>query len=427
MGRPKKGERVTGPYPVGDRYRLTYTVLDKESGEFRTLQKTYDTEQDALDAKAGFESALNERMVLSVGKAIEFYIEAERPKMRPDTLGTVEFALKRFFPDQTASLSALMRRTRQEQKETTHAAQLYQALIEDPKKPGRGHKKPQVPLAAATHQSYLRRARTFMKWCVEQGYIPSNPLAGVKTVGQPDAGKPQMSRDDGKRWTKTAHELAARGDAGALAALLALLLGVRQSEVTQRRVGDIDNVSGPGPLILRIRKAKTRKGIRDREVPLMADAALRRHIAGRDATEWLFPWYRKTGQAEHHKKEWMRKNVMRICRLAGVSEVCSHSLRGLHSTLAIKRGMSPHQVADELGHESFATTREHYLAPGTLETASQEAVTAFLGGQSKLLEQLANRGLGLDKNGNLIETNGLRGPERARKVREAAKKRRKNR
>ena len=199
--------------------------------------------------------------------------------------------------------------------------------------------------------------------------------------------------------------------------------------MTLRKVGDVDNVAGPGAMVLRIPFAKTQKGVRDREVPALVDAALRRHIQGRPVTEWLFPWTDHRGHTRHHEREWLTLNVRRICRLAGVNEVCAHSLRGLHSTLAIKRGMSPHLVADELGHETFATTREHYLAPGTLEAVSQEAVTSFLdpSGQKRLLEQLAKHGLGLDGSGNIIDKQGLRGSERGRKVRNAAKRRRRER
>ena len=48
MGRPKKGERVTGPYKVGKRFRVTFTVLDKE--ELVTIQRTFDTEDEAREA-----------------------------------------------------------------------------------------------------------------------------------------------------------------------------------------------------------------------------------------------------------------------------------------------------------------------------------------------------------------------------------------
>ena len=52
-----------------------------------------------------------------------------------------------------------------------------------------------------------------------------------------------------------------------------------------------------------------------------ADAALRRHIQGREGTEWLFPWTDRRGCTRHHEREWLTLNVRRICRLAGVSEV----------------------------------------------------------------------------------------------------------
>ena len=428
MGRPKKGERVTGPYAVGNRFRLTYTILDKESGEYRTVQETYESESEAQEAKRGFEYSLRKKDSISIEEAIKLYLQGEGPKWKPSSYAVAKKALKRFFPDQTVLLKALLRRSRGEgPAETTYAVQLYQTLANSSiQQKGRSG-----PLAAATHRGHLKRAKVFIRWCVEQGLLPSNPLVGVKPVGRPNAGKPQLSRDEAKRWTKVAWELAEQGDAAALAALLALLLGVRQSEVTLRLVGDIDNVDGPGAMVLRIPFAKTQKGIRDREIPHLAEAALRRHIAGRAATEWLFPWIDPaTGRPRPHRVSWLTDNVARICRLAGVNEVCAHSLRGLHSTLAIKRGMSPHMVADELGHESFATTREHYLAPGTLEAVSQGAVTSFLADpltEKKLLEQLAKRGLGIDSSGNLIEKGGLRGSERGRKVRKAATKRRKER
>ena len=50
-----------------------------------------------------------------------------------------------------------------------------------------------------------------------------------------------------------------------------------------------------------------------------------------------------------------RKEVARICALAGVPTVCAHAMRGLHSTLAVQSGVTGHVVAAALGHESFAT------------------------------------------------------------------------
>ena len=44
-------------------------------------------------------------------------------------------------------------------------------------------------------------------------------------------------------------ELASKGDEGATAALVALLLGMRASEITTRRVNDLDEDEEPGDLL----------------------------------------------------------------------------------------------------------------------------------------------------------------------------------
>ncbi|HXJ21806.1 MAG TPA: hypothetical protein VMT03_16395 [Polyangia bacterium] len=41
-----------------------------------------------------------------------------------------------------------------------------------------------------------------------------------------------------------------------------------------------------------------------------------------------------------------------ICELAKVPVVCAHSMRGLHSTLAMDAVVTGHVVAASLGHES---------------------------------------------------------------------------
>lgn len=59
---------------------------------------------------------------------------------------------------------------------------------------------------------------------------------------------------------------------------------------------------------------------------------------------------------------------------------CPHSLRGLHSTLALEAGVTANAVASALGHGSFAITARHYAAPGAVDSAnSRKVVTSLLG------------------------------------------------
>lgn len=62
--------------------------------------------------------------------------------------------------------------------------------------------------------------------------------------------------------------------------------------------------------------------------------------------------------------------------------VCAHSMRGLHSTLAIEAGTTAHAVASSLGHESPAVTFRSYVAPGTAQRANTRRIlTVLKGGQ----------------------------------------------
>jgi hypothetical protein len=67
---------------------------------------------------------------------------------------------------------------------------------------------------------------------------------------------------------------------------------------------------------------------------------------------------------------------------AGVPEVVPHSMRGLHSTIAVERGATGKLVASAIGHTSFERiTVPHYLAPGTAERAQARKVQKVLGSE----------------------------------------------
>jgi len=55
-----------------------------------------------------------------------------------------------------------------------------------------------------------------------------------------------------------------------------------------------------------------------------------------------------------------------------VPVVCTHGLRGTHSTIAEEAGVSPEAVAASLGHTDARTTVRHYTMPETRQGAQQE-------------------------------------------------------
>jgi len=144
----------------------------------------------------------------------------------------------------------------------------------------------------------------------------------------------------------------------------------RSSEVTEREVRDLDD----GGRQLWIPDSKTAAGRRRLEVPEVLQPHLRGLAEAKLPNAPLFG---------HHWRDWPRKQVKRICALAKVPVVCAHSMRGLHSTLAIEAGTTAHVVASSLGHESPTVTFRSYVAPGTAQRASTKRIlTVLKGGQS---------------------------------------------
>jgi len=74
--------------------------------------------------------------------------------------------------------------------------------------------------------------------------------------------------------------------------------------------------------------------------------------------------------------------VKKICREVGVPEVCAHSMRGLHSTLAMEAGMSAHVVSASMGHEPAKSTLRSYAKPDGMAAGRTKKVTAGLVGNS---------------------------------------------
>jgi integrase len=221
-----------------------------------------------------------------------------------------------------------------------------------------------------SHRNMLAEARTFLGWCVSRGWLRANPLAGVKGSGARHHGKAQLRIDEARTWTATALELARKGEAGAIAALLSLFMGLRASEIVSRVVRDLDD----GGALLWIPASKTKAGRRTLEVPAVLRPLLVELARDKLPEVPLF--------GGPHWRSWVRAWVRRICARAKVPPVCAHAMRGLHATLALAAGTSPHVVAASLGHESISTTLDSYADPSALAAArARAAITVLDGGK----------------------------------------------
>ncbi len=345
--------RVLGPYwnkAIG-KWRVTQVDPGADGGRGRRTDRCFgslkDAEQwkDILDARLsrlegrtlklaldGYEKELEAR-----GNALQSRVE----KMR---------RLRLFFEDAEGTQVSRLKPER--------AADLYVKFTD-----GR---------SVDYHRNTLGNAKGFLGWCHEQGWTSSNVLVGVKGVGKRAAGKLQLTGDEARKFHTTALKLADEEDLGALAADMLLLMGLRQSEVTKRKVRDLDL----GGTVLRVEEAKTAKGNRLVLVPALLQPRLLELAEGRKAMDLLFPG---AGEIEH-TKAWLYAAVRRVCDAAGVTRVCPHSLRGTHASMALTIGLGSQAVADSLGHESTRTTLRHYAGAGSAEAGAQERTLRVLEG-----------------------------------------------
>jgi integrase len=77
-------------------------------------------------------------------------------------------------------------------------------------------------------------------------------------------------------------------------------------------------------------------------------------------------------------RDWPAENVKRICRLAGVREVCAHAMRGFSASLLARKGTAGDQIAAMLRHREESTTMTSYATKASVR----------FGNQKRLLEQL---------------------------------------
>jgi integrase len=346
MPRKRSAARVLGPYPKRDKWRLV--VRDERGAESFV---SYATKEEAERVKLALTGELRQRAPRTVAEALQAYELYLRDvkQNKPTSVRTTMIRLRTFFPDDELTLAEVTPR---------RAAAMYLNLTR--------------AQAVDSQRNILAETRTFLKWCVRaQKWLATSPLADIEGVGKRKHGKPQLRIDEARRWLAIATQLATEGDAGAIAAMTTLLLGLRASEVVEREVRDLDDEGR----LLWIPSSKTLAGRRRLEIP----DSLQPHL--RALTEAKLPGARLFGQ---HWRDWPRKQVQRICELAKVPMVCAHSMRGLHSTLAIEAGATAHVVAASLGHESITVTERSYIAPGTTQQADSRRVLRLLsGGKAK--------------------------------------------
>lgn len=244
-------------------------------------------------------------------------------------------------------------------------------------------------LAPATHQEYLAVARRWSAWLMDQGWTKDCPFAKAKAKMGGTRGKPQLRLDEAKRFADVA---VAEGSPEGVAACLALMTGARASEITERRVRDLD-MGGTALCIPDHEggawRTKTKAGKRYLRIPPSLQPAMRAFAAGKDPMDWLWPvpttpWDSGTRlkgvrllpergprrspssrTRTHLTREDLYHAVKRLCVKAGVPVVSPHGLRGTFATVTVEIGVATDMLARNMGHgDGGAVARTSYIAPG---------------------------------------------------------------
>jgi integrase len=355
--------RVCGPTWIESRQRWRLLIVKEGTSEkdresvtrwFRPEEK-----QLALDTKEELEAGFARLSKTTVDEALTMYQE------HLDTVGTSRVSYKEtlrrlrlFFPDLQAPISRV----------TPERGKRFYESFRQRKKPNGDD------ISVAYHRATLINARSFLSWCVEQGWLVENPLANVKGVGRRNAGKVQHTGDETRKLYAYCLERARVGDEAALGVLMALLMALRSSDITRRVVRDVDLDA----TVLRVDRGKTEKSNRPRKVPAVLQPMLRRLAAGRIPFEPLFKTpYTDSG---FHTRRWLEEAMVRFCEAAEVLYVCPHALKGTAATLLAETGAAAEVIADHLSHEETSTTKKHYVAPGAAEAAQLERAFAVIAG-----------------------------------------------
>jgi len=327
MGRNKKSERILGPYANGKRWQVVlidgstkhseyFQSEEKAREKIKAVRQQLKTERIVAPFIDDFEMAKKKEGLKS--QTIEKYIQHLEPFRN---MGLVEInhrKIERYFSD--------------------------------------------LNLAVGTRRVRLKILKQFCSFLEKKGVISFKTffeIGRLRIAGIQNRGKRQLTLTESKQYLQAC--LAYPDRERGIAACICLVLGCRPSEVVRRVVRDID---GEGSLY-RIPESKTPRGIRVLEIPLFLRPLLLNICAGKSPDDLLFPFtYRQLYETTHT-----------ICKIADVSVVSPHALRGTHASLAESKGQTAGAVAEQLGHGSTKIGVGHYTLPNVRESARIDLVT----------------------------------------------------
>jgi integrase len=344
----RRNYRIHGPYKHRRKWRVVVIAPDGTQHV-----ESFDSEAEAK-AKV-LKEKLRKPGMTSVGQAVEKYCQYMKERGNTDGhIATTAFRLRGWFPE-FLPLRSIKRN-------------VVECSYRDRTK----------KVSAATHRNELGQVKTFFRFCVRNRMLKASPAEDVEPVGKPSRGKPQLNRKQAKRFFLVAHEMAASGDTGAVAALMALELGMRSLEIRTRRALDvIDDEDG---VFLWIKRGKTPAASRVFKVEGDLAGYLVSLADGLEPKEYLFKNRTRHKRDAHRCSNWLIDAVRGICEVAGVPYIPPHGLRGTKGTLEAEEDAPVSTIARQLGHSNPEVTRRHYIRGGA-DQGSRKVLRVLKGGR----------------------------------------------
>lgn len=213
-----------------------------------------------------------------------------------------------------------------------------------------------------------------MAWAVEEEYVSSNPVHGVKRY-RGEAKDRHLSDQELKALGVVLRARADGSHAQAVAIILLLALtGCRLGEIARLQWSEFDATDR----CLRLADTKTGRSMR------AIGSAPARFIASRPRSEgspWVFPARSGDGLYQHTKKL-----VKKIFADAGICGASCHTLRHTFASAATDLGYSDAAIAGLLGHKGRGVTSRYVHRPDSALAAAAEAISVriaeLLGGRA---------------------------------------------
>ena len=361
MGRKRSGARVLGPYQRADgRFALLLKgpPVPGSKGEewfyFSTLK-------EANRAKTDMEAGLRSAEAMTLEDAIGEYQDHLRTLGRKES--TIEEAGHRLRP----LLKIVGGEALVEQLNRRHIEKRLAGLP-----------------AVDSRRGTLARICAFCEWAITGGYLRHDPTKDIEVEGLRKKGKPTLTRTEARRLDELLWRSARTGNVEeqekAVAIIVLLYCALREAELLRLQVRDLDMDSAPAVISVE-RWGKTRKALRDMEVPGELADLLRARTQGKPLDAWVWP--SEDSETGHREKTWILKGVKAFCRAAGVQVICPQGLRATHARLSREAGATAHVIAHQLGHTDTKVTTGSYIGTDADEAQkSRSALKVLQGGRA---------------------------------------------